>query len=320
MNDEDSHSGEEDESLDLDLGPDFDDEDDAAFERFHDRRVVLRKAKKHTEAVLTLTDGAEELGAAHEMTYKASRHEKTWLDESLGTFYDQSLLSDVLFLVKGGKEANCYACEPHSALIAATGLSRVAAKVYRPRMLRNLRQDFTYREGRTVLTADGKAVKNSDTRTMRALGKKTAFGAQVAHTSWLMHEFTTLAELHSAGASVPRPLASGENALLMEFVGSDERAAPALSEVALTGAQAREALGQVKQTLARMKERDWVHGDLSAYNILWHEGRAVFIDFPQVMRLGDSENAEKILLRDLTRVCEYFEKCGLSVTPKDLWG
>ena len=322
MDDEDSHSGEEDESLDLDLDLEFDDEDDEneAFERFHDRRAAIRKAKKHAVAVQTLTDGAEELGSSHETTYQASRHEKVWLTESLGTFYDQSLLADVLFLVKGGKEANCYACEPHAALAAATNLTRVAAKVYRPRMLRNLRQDFTYREGRTVLTAEGKAVKNSDTRTMRALGKKTEFGAQVAHTSWLMHEFTTLAELHAAGASVPRPLASGENALLMEFVGSDERAAPALSEVALTGAQARDALGQVKNTLARMRERDWVHGDLSAYNILWHEGRAVFIDFPQVMRLGENPNAEKILHRDLTRVCEYFEKCGLNVTPNDLWG
>ena len=317
----DASKGEDAEPLDAEFDPysDLDDEENPAFERFHDRRVEIRKAKKHTEAVLTLTDGAEELGSSHETTYKASRHEKVWLSESLGTFYDQSLLADVLFLVKGGKEANCYACAAHPALAAAVGLSHVAAKVYRPRMLRNLRQDFLYRESRTVLTADGKAVKNSDTRTMRALGKKTDFGAQVAHTSWLMHEYTTLLDLWTAGASVPRPLASAENALLMEFIGSAERAAPALSEVALTGAQARDALGQVKKTLAHMRARDLVHGDLSAYNILWHEGRAVFIDFPQVMRLGDSPNAEKILLRDLTRVCEYFEKCGLSVAPKDLW-
>ena len=155
---------------------------------------------------------------------------------------------------------------------------------------------------------------------MKALGKKTEFGAQVAHTSWLMYEFTTLSDLWNSGAHVPRPIASGENALLMEFIGSDERAAPALSEVALSASQAHDALEQIQLTLARMRERDLVHGDLSAYNILWHEGRAVFIDFPQVMRLGENPNAEKILHRDLTRVCEYFEKCGLRVTPNQLWG
>ncbi|MGC4044341.1 MAG: RIO1 family regulatory kinase/ATPase [Armatimonas sp.] len=298
----------------------LDDEDEGAFERFHDPRVLRQKERKRAEAVQTLTDSSEELGAGHEMTYKAARHEKVWLAESLGTFYDQSLLSDVLFLVKGGKEANCYGCEPHPALAEMTGLSRIAAKVYRPRMLRNLRQDFVYRENRTVLTAEGKSVKNSDTRIMKALGKKTTFGAQVAHTSWLMHEFNALGELHAAGAYVPRPLASGENALLMEFIGSEERAAPALSEVALTPTQAREALKQVRMTLGHFKERGWVHGDLSAFNILWHEGRAVFIDFPQVIRLEQNPNAEMILQRDLTRVAEYFQKCGLSeVTPESLW-
>jgi RIO kinase 1 len=297
-----------------------DETDHGAFERFHDARAETRKQKRRTEAVKVLTAGAEELGSGRETTYKASRHEKVWLEESLGSFYDQSLIADVLFLVKGGKEANCYACEPHAALASATGLSRVAAKVYRPRMLRNLRQDFIYRDGRTVLTGDGKAVKNSDTRIMKALGKKTAFGAQVSHTSWLMHEFTALGELHAAGAAVPRPLASADNALLMEFIGSDTSSAPALSEVSLTLTQARDALKQIQKTLGFFKERGWVHGDLSAYNILWHDGRAVFIDFPQIMKLGDNPHAEKILQRDLTRVAEYFHRCGLDqVTPETLW-
>jgi RIO kinase 1 len=297
-----------------------DDEDKGGFERFNDPRILRRRERERAEAVQALTDGSEELGAAHDMTYKASRHEKVWLAESLGMFYDQSLLADVLFLVKGGKEANCYGCTPHEALAELTGLTRIAAKVYRPRMLRNLRQDFVYRENRTVLTAEGKAVKKSDTRLMKALGKKTDFGAQVAHTSWLMHEFNALGELHSAGAQVPRPIASGETALLMEFIGTGERAAPALSEVSLTPAQARDALGQVKKTLSHFRERGWVHGDLSAFNILWHEGSAVFIDFPQVIRLDQNPNAEAILQRDLTRVAEYFHKCGLNeVTWESLW-
>ena len=80
-----------------------------------------------------------------------------------------------------------------------TGLELVAAKVYRPRMFRNLRNDKMYRDGRELLTADGKHGKPDD-RMIRAVGKKTAYGQQVAHTSWLMYEFN-----HWNGCTRPEP-------------------------------------------------------------------------------------------------------------------
>jgi len=45
-----------------------------------------------------------------DFTYTASRHEREWLVSSLGGFYDQHWLDDVLRLVQGGKEANVYQC------------------------------------------------------------------------------------------------------------------------------------------------------------------------------------------------------------------
>jgi catechol 2,3-dioxygenase-like lactoylglutathione lyase family enzyme len=42
---------------------------------------------------------------------------------------------DVLRRVKGGKEANVYCCRTHPS----TGVDLLAAKLYRPRMFRNLR-------------------------------------------------------------------------------------------------------------------------------------------------------------------------------------
>jgi len=80
-----------------------------------------------------------------------------------------------------------------------------AAKVYRPREFRNLRNDKMYREGRPILTAAGRRVKKTDHRLLRAVGKKTEFGVQVEHTSWLMYEYTTLKQLHDAGAAVREP-------------------------------------------------------------------------------------------------------------------
>ena len=43
-------------------------------------------------------------------TYQPSRHEEGWLLESLRSFYDREMITDVLAQVKGGKEANVYAC------------------------------------------------------------------------------------------------------------------------------------------------------------------------------------------------------------------
>ena len=143
----------------------------------------------------------EGLEGGFRTTYRPGLFEESWLPYSLRAFYDRALITDVLARVKGGKEASVYRCEAHPVL----DVQFVAAKVYRPRMLRNLRNDKMYREGRAILKENGKAAKPNDHRFMRALNKKTDFGMQAEHTSWLMYEFTTLQKLHAAGASVPAP-------------------------------------------------------------------------------------------------------------------
>jgi len=44
----------------------------------------------------------------------ASRHERGWIVDSLGGFYEHRWLDDVIRLVKGGKEANVYQCWRYS--------------------------------------------------------------------------------------------------------------------------------------------------------------------------------------------------------------
>jgi RIO kinase 1 len=243
------------------------------------------------------------------VTYQPSRHERGWLLDSLRPFYEQDLITDVLSQVKGGKEASVYCCAAHPSV----GVPFVAAKVYRPRQFRNLRNDAMYRAGRPVLTAEGREVKPSDTRIMRALGKKTDFGVAVQHTSWLMYEYNTLAMLRQAGADVPKVYASAENAILMEYIGDEDRAAPTLSEVQLTPEQARPLFGNVLRNIELMLRHDRIHGDLSAYNILYWQARAVLIDFPQVTLRASNPNAEFIFTRDVVRVCEYFARQGVEV-------
>jgi len=269
-------------------------------------KVNHQPKKSHGEIVNDISD-PQGLEGGFTTTYVPSLFEEGWLLSSLRSFYDQALITDVLARVRGGKEANVYRCEAHPT----TGFELLAAKVYRPRMFRNLRNDKLYREGRDILRAEGGAVKENDRRTMRALDQGSAYGAELAHTSWLMHEYRTLETLHAAGAAVPKPIAVNENSILMGYAGDEALAAPALSDVALEPDEARSLYDEIVRNLHIMLRHRIIHGDLSAYNILYWDGRATIIDFPQVVDIGRNRQAPNILHRDVVRVCEYFAAQGV---------
>jgi RIO kinase 1 len=253
----------------------------------------------------------------YDFTYKASRHESWWLLDSLGPFYDEQWFDDVLRMVKGGKEASVYLCSG----APASGTDLIAAKVYRPRELRNLRKDHLYREGRANLDETGLEIL--DDRALRAIHKGTAFGKKLQHTSWLEHEFQAMKLLSEAGCDVPQPYASGHNAILMDFVGDLELNAPALNEITLTKKEARTLFERVVHNLEIMLSHARIHGDLSAYNILYWGGEIALIDFPQAINPRQNRNAYRIFERDVTRVCDYFASQGIQRDPKklarDLW-
>ena len=66
-------------------------------------------------------------------------------------------------------------------------------------------------------------------------------------------------------------------------------------------------LGYVELWLAH----NVVHGDLSAYNILYWQGQAKIINFPQAVDPRFNSNAFTLLTRDLENVCHAFERYGL---------
>jgi RIO kinase 1 len=271
------------------------------------------------EVVNGLTDdlGGDEIG--FQTTYQPSRYEEGWLLDSVRAFYEQALIDDILARVKGGKEANVYRCEADPS----TGTGLLAAKVYRPRQFRNLRNDKLYRNGRVILTADGRPVKTTDHRIMRAIGKKTTFGQQVSHTSWLMHEFVAMQQLYEAGAAVPKPYTTTDNAILMSYIGDAYVAAPTMNQVSLDPDEARVIFAEVLRNVELMLVHDMVHGDLSSYNILYWEGRITLIDFPQVTNIFTNDQAYYIFRRDVQRVCDYFALQGVVCEPSaiadELW-
>jgi RIO kinase 1 len=124
--------------------------------------------------------------------------------------------------------------------------------------------------------------------------------------------------LHKAGAAVPEPIAVGENAILMGYVGDQHLAAPALHEVSLEVKEARRLLDHVIHNIETMLAANWIHGDLSAYNILYWQGEITVIDFPQVTNAVGNSNARFILTRDVQRVCDYFALQGLTIDARGL--
>lgn len=299
----------------------FDSYDDyeALFDPMSTDRQARRKrkpkakhiAKKTLNTVIDEIADTDVAETGFNITYQPSQHEAGWLMQSLQSFFDQKHISDVLSVIKGGKEASVYRVEAHPN----TGDEVYAAKVYRPRMFRSLSNDAMYREGRETLNAEGRALKKTDHRAMRALGKKTAYGLQIAHTSWLMFEFTTLQQLYRAGAAVPQPIAASDNAILMTYYGDGHMAAPTLSEVNLEPDEAESLFYEVLRNVDLLLQMGLIHGDLSAYNILYHDGEIVMIDFPQVASAVNNSQAHMILSRDIERICQYFDSQGIDCDP-----
>jgi RIO kinase 1 len=245
--------------------------------------------------------------------------EADWLLASLFDWFDDGTLTDILYAVRGGKEANVYCCRGGPS----TGGALIAAKVYRPRKFRELSNDAIHREGRGLLDRHGHARKARDKRMSRAVQRGTRFGKSASHTSWVMHEYNALCALHDAGGAVPTPLASNDNAVLTTFVGDDEGPAPTMNRIRVPPDRARALLDEVLRNMELMLRLGFVHGDLSAYNLLYWQDNAVLIDFPQVADVLRNPHAIGLFVRDVQRICQYFARCGAVADAEaladDLW-
>ncbi len=289
------------------------DEEDS-YTRRPTSRKLRRRSKRFADRLIDPRDLPSDSFAP---TYRGSRHEQHWILTYLGPFYESGHIVDVLYQVRGGKEANVYCCRAHPS----QGVDFLAAKLYRPRMFRNLRNDGAYREGRELMGQGGQPVR--DRRSLAAVKRGTGYGKQVVHASWLNHEYHTLELLHAAGCDVPKPHAMGENVILMDYQGDETRGAPTLGQVRLEQDEAKRLFDQLMGDVEVMLRVGRVHGDLSAYNVLYWEGRISIIDVPQAFDPWNNPNAYALFTRDVERVCQYFDRYGIahdsSQIAHDLW-
>lgn len=147
----------------------------------------------------------------------------------------------------------------------------------------------------------------------RAMKKNTRFGQEHRHQRWIANEWTNLLHLHAAGVTVPPPVELLEDGYLMAFIGDGMTAAPRLEAVDLDRPTAARAWDELVNEIALMLAAERVHGDLSAYNVLWWRERAVLIDFSQTVDVVTHPAARDLLVRDVTVLGAYFKRRGVAV-------
>jgi len=206
-----------------------------------------------------------------------------------------------LGVVKTGKEADV-----HLIRRELPGDSErsclLAAKRYRSNEHRMFHRDAGYLEGRRMRRS----------REMRAMANRTAFGRNLIAEQWAVAEFAALSRLWSVGAPVPYPVQRSGTELLMEFVGDESgTAAPRLAELRPSGDELVELWHQVVAALDVLATQGKTHGDLSAYNLLVHNGQVMLIDLPQIVDVVANPRGQEFLARDVANVMSWFSAKGL---------
>ena len=214
--------------------------------------------------------------------------------------------------VKGGKEATVYCCQADEHL----GIELIAAKVYRPKIFRTLKNDAEYRQGRVMYDEENQVLRGR--REKLAIKKKSEYGQGLMHDAWLANEYQFLLALHAAGADVPKPIAQGNNTILMEYLGDAAMPAPMLNTIALPRDEAHALFDRVMRNIETMLRHNCVHADLSAFNILYWDGDIRIIDLPQAVNPYVNPKAFAMFERDVTRVCQYFHRYGIDANPRQL--
>ena len=235
----------------------------------------------------------------------------------LQTLVDEGLIDTVVRQLMSGKEAMVY--------VVRCGDETRCAKIYKEATQRSFRQAVDYTENRKV--------KNS--RSARAMAKGSKFGRQEQEAAWQSAEVDALYRLAAAGVRVPKPYNFFDGVLLMELVTDVHGdAAPRLNDVSFTPEQAMKHHATLIAEVVRMLCAGVVHGDLSEFNILLAHtpvpgntsgvDEPVIIDLPQAVDAAGNNHAQRMLLRDVGNLRDFFGQFAPALLKTDygpeMWG
>ena len=222
---------------------------------------------------------------------------------------NKGFITEIDGCISTGKEANVYHClgkpEEESGSMAIK-IFKTSILVFKDRD-RYVSGEFRFRQG---------------------YGKKNP--RKMVQT-WAEKEMRNLVRIHNAGIPSPRPVLLRSHVLVMEFLGQDGWPAPRLKDANISVSKARELYRQVYrltgdsllvrqlstfQVLLNVRKMyhdcKLVHGDLSEYNMLYHQGEAFIIDVSQSVE-HDHPHALEFLRKDLVNVTEFFRKFDIAV-------
>jgi len=210
-----------------------------------------------------------------------------------------------LGVLKTGKEADVYLLR--RGLPGTDRSCLLAAKRYRSAQHRQFHRDAGYLEGRRV----------RESRVNRAMAGRTTVGRAMISQQWASAEFDALRQLQQAGVRVPYPVQITGTEILLEFIGDEDgAAAPRLAETRPSGEELTTLWNDLVDSLRTLSDLGLAHGDLSAYNLLAHEGRLVLIDLPQVVDIVAHPRGAEFLARDVANVTTWFLGRGLEDQPR----
>jgi RIO kinase 1 len=282
--------------------------------RFDDDEPTFAKRDRHRQSLTSLasfdTDDGLPDGDRWSTWDQSTEGERGprpfphWLVTDLGATDTE------LGILKTGKEADVFLLR--RAVPGTDQSCLLAAKRYRDAEHRMFHRDSQYLEGR----------RTRDSRASRAMAGRTSVGRQMIAVQWANAEFAAASQLYLAGVPVPYPVQVLGTEVLLEFIGDPSGiGAPRLAEIRPQGAELTLLWDQLVQALVTLAGQGLAHGDMSAYNLLVHDGRLVMIDLPQVVDVIVNPRGAEFLNRDAANVAKWFSAHGLSdgdPAPEDL--
>jgi RIO kinase 1 len=133
--------------------------------------------------------------------------------------------------------------------------------------------------------------------------------------AWTKKEYANLERARTAGVRVPTPIAVERNVLVMEYLGGEHDRAKRLNEVHVENPET--AYEVVREYARRLYRAGLVHGDLSEYNIVVHEGELSLLDLGQAVTVHHP-NSREFLERDCHNLANFFARQGVDATPEGL--
>lgn len=219
---------------------------------------------------------------------------------------EDGVIEEVLGQVRSGKEADVF--------LVRVGDETRCAKVYKDSAHRSFKQAAAYQEGRRV----------QNSRSSRALSKRSAFGQKEAETNWITAEVQALNTLSAAGVRVPTPYGFFDGVLVMELIVDAEGAvAPRLDDLQLDPETAREYHTFLVRQIVLMLCAGIIHGDLSEFNVLVDATGPVIIDLPQAVNAVGNNNAQAMFTRDVDNMARFFGRFAPDLLQhkyaKEIW-